>query len=97
MSAVERLEEFLVNPAKAAVGHEDHDIAGAMLADNRSDDVLDDRDVTGALPLPAEVVDQTLGGQALRFRKRRPKDAGDDDFVGGAEHRGEVVLEDPPA
>ncbi len=86
-----------MNPAKAAVGHEDHDIAGSMLADNRVDDVLDDRNVTGTLPLPAEVVDQTLGGQALRFRKRRPKDAGDHDFVRAGERRGEVVLEDPPA
>ena len=38
-----------MNSAEPAVRHEDHDIAGAMLADNGADDVLDGRDVAGTL------------------------------------------------
>jgi hypothetical protein len=90
---IECLKEFLVDPVKAAIGHQHHDVAGAMLAHDRADDVLDAWDVTGVLPLPAQIGDKTLGGQALGFWKRRPKDASDHDFVCTTERRREVILE----
>jgi len=47
-----------VDPAKAAVGHQHHEIAGAVLADDRGDQVVDGRALAGGDAALPQVSDQ---------------------------------------
>jgi hypothetical protein len=61
----ERLQNPPVDTAKATVGHEDHEVAVAMFAEENLDDVIEGPYVSGRLPTIAEVSRELPDGQSL--------------------------------
>ena len=86
-----------MDPAEPAIGHQDHDISGAVLRDNGVNDVLDTRNMTCVLTLPLQIVHEALGRQALRLGKGGAEHCGNDHSIGSTEGPGEGVLEDSSA
>src|SRR5262245_27177441 len=92
-----RLQDPPVDAAKATIGHQDHKVALAMLADENLDDVIEGLDVSGRLPTIAEVSRELPDGQSFRFGQRRSKDRRDEHLVGRRERARKVILKDAPA
>lgn len=86
-----------MDAAKAAVRHQDDNVARAMLANNGVDDRVDVRDMTSLLTTCFKVVDELHGVEAFRFRQRRSKHRGENHLIGTAECASKVVLEHAPA
>src|SRR5262245_51808130 len=92
-TVLERLEQRPMDSAEPAVGHEHDDIAFAMFADDRGDDIVDVRQVSRPLPLGSQIRNEPLTIQPLRFRQRRPEHRRQYHLVSGAKRRRKGILE----
>ena len=83
-----------MNAAKAAVRHEDNQVSGFFLFDDRRHDVVDRRGRPRTLTRAFEVAHELLSGQPLGLRQTRAEHGCNDDLVGRSKRAGEVLLED---
>src|SRR5690242_11025537 len=93
----ERANQFLMDPAEAAVRHQDNPIPGPVFPRQRRDDVVDRCRLARRLAACVEILYELRHRQPLRLRERAAEDRGDDDLVGGRKRLREIVLEDATA
>ena len=86
-------EQFAVDATKTAVRHDDHEITGPVLADDRVDDLVDRAGFARGLALAAQILNEAGHGEPLVLRERRAKHWSQKNFVGDAKCLGKVVLE----
>src|SRR5687768_15320665 len=91
-SMFQSLQELAMDAAETAVRHQHDDVTLAMFPENRADDLVVVRQVTGASSLCAKIVDEAPGVEALGLWQRRAEDRRDDDFVGAAKGPRKIIL-----
>src|SRR5438876_8378182 len=91
-SLVKGFEHLSMNAAKAAVRHEDDQIAVGVLAGNHIDDLIERGSIASALPGAREIGDELLSGEPLAFRQVCAEYGRDNHLVCRAERPREVLL-----
>ena len=81
-----------MDAAEAAVRHQHDDVTLAMFPEDRADDLVVIRQVTGASSLCTKIVNELPGVEALGVGQRRAEDRCDDDLVGAAKGPGKIIL-----